>query len=89
MAATRPISDLRDNLDEIETLCEEQGEVFLTRDGVVAYVLMTMDVYEKLQARLDLYHKLAEAEAEIANGATGSTHEEVIRSLREKYGLEK
>lgn len=89
MTVIRPISELRNNFNDVATLCNEQGEVFITRNGFGAYVLMTMDAYEEQQARLDLYQKLAEAEAQIASGAPGLTHEEVFGRLREKYGLKK
>ncbi|MCL2812162.1 MAG: type II toxin-antitoxin system Phd/YefM family antitoxin [Clostridia bacterium] len=86
MAAIRPISELRNNFNDVATLCNEQGEVFITRNGFGAYVLMTMEAYEEQEARLSLYRKLEEAEAQLQSGATPLTHEEVFGRLKAKYG---
>jgi prevent-host-death family protein len=86
MATIRPISELRNNFNDVASLCNEEGEVFITRNGFGAYVLMSMDAYEEQKARLSLYHKLDEAEAQLQNGASPLTHEEVFERLKEKYG---
>lgn len=89
MATIRPISELRNNFNDVASICNEEGEVFITRNGFGAYVLMSMDAYEEQKARLSLYHKLNEAEAQLQNGATPLTHEEVFGRLKEKYGRKK
>ena len=68
MAAIRPISELRNNFNDVASLCNKKGEVYITRNGFGAYVLMTMDAYEEQKAQLALYHKLAQAEAQVQNG---------------------
>ena len=45
-------------------------------------VVMSMDVYERQQAQLELYAKLSETEAAIANGEPGEDFFEVARQLR-------
>jgi hypothetical protein len=50
---------------------------YLTRDEV-----MSIEVYERQQSLIELYAKLAEAEAEIANGDIGEDFFEVARKLR-------
>jgi len=89
MAAIRPISELRNNFNDVASLCNEEGEVFITRNGYGAYVLMTMEAYEEQKARFSLYHKLDEAEAQLKNGTAPLTHEDVFGRLREKYGRKK
>lgn len=88
MATIRPISELRNNFNDVASLCNEEGEVFITRNGYGAYVLMTMDAYEEQKARLSLYHKLDEAEAQLQSAAP-LTHEDVFGRLKEKYGRRK
>jgi len=39
MAAIRPISELRNNFSDIASICNEEGEGFITRNGFGAYVL--------------------------------------------------
>jgi len=45
-------------------------------------VVMSIETYERQQALIELYGKLAEAEAEIANGAEGKDFSEVAKKLR-------
>jgi len=78
MAAIRPITELRNNFNDVASICNEEGEVFITRNGYGAYVLMTMDAYEEQKARLSLYHKLDEAEAQLQSGMAPLTHEDVF-----------
>jgi len=45
-------------------------------------VVMSIEAYERQQALIELYSKLFEAEAEIANGAEGKDFLEVAKKLR-------
>ena len=83
MPNIRPISDLRNNANEISEYCRNTREpVFITKNGVGDMVVISVEVYERQQRILNLYAKLAEAEAEIANGAEGEDFSEVARGLR-------
>lgn len=85
MAVIRPISDLRNNANEISKICHnERQPIFITKNGVGDMVVMSMEAYEKMEALINLYSKLAEAEAEIANGAKGEDFFEVANELRGK-----
>lgn len=83
MPNIRPISDLRNNANEISEFCHnERQPVFITKNGVGDMVVMSIEIYERQQDLIELYSKLAEAEAEIANGADGKNFFEVARKLR-------
>jgi prevent-host-death family protein len=83
MAEILPISDMRNKSNEISDLCKATREpVFITKNGVGDLVIMSMETYELQQARLDLYAKLAEAEAEAANGETGVDFVSFAKKLR-------
>jgi prevent-host-death family protein len=83
MPNIRPISDLRNNSNEISEFCKETREpVFITKNGVGDMVVISMEVYERQQAQLELYAKLAEAEAEAASGAPGADFFEFAKKLR-------
>jgi len=87
MPEIRPISDLRNNFNEVASKCRERREpVFITRNGFGDLVLMSMETYEEQQAQLALYRKLEEAESELQNGAVPLTHDEVFGQLKVKYG---
>ena len=83
MPSIRPISDLRNNSNEISEFCRSSREpVFITKNGVGDMVVLSIEQYERQQAQLDLYSKLAEAEAEIISGAEGTDFFEFAKKLR-------
>ncbi len=83
MPKIRPISDLRNNANDISEFCHKTREpVFITKNGVGDLVVMSVETYERQQALISLYAKLAEAEEEIINGADGEDFFEVAKQLR-------
>ena len=83
MPAIRPISDLRNNSNEISEFCRTSREpVFITKNGVGDMVVMSIEMYERQQARLELYSRLAEADSEAASGAQGADFFEFANRLR-------
>ena len=65
MPTIRPISDLRNNANEISDFCRQTHEpVYITRNGSGDMVVLSMEEYERQQALIDLYGKLAVAEQE-------------------------
>ena len=84
MPKIRPISDLRNNANEISEYCRTEREpVFITKNGVGDMVVMSIEVYERQQALMELYGKLSEAEAEVANGEKGEEFKSFAKKLRE------
>ena len=85
MPSIRPISDLRNNANEISDFCRQTREpVYITRNGTGDMVVVCIEEYERQQALIDLYGKLAVAEQEIASGAEGEDFLTVARQLRER-----
>lgn len=83
MPVIKPISDLRNRANEISRLChKEDRPVFITRNGQSDLVVMSQAHYERLQAQLELYRKLDEAETQAAKGVKGIGHREMMRRLR-------
>lgn len=83
MPTIRPISDLRNHANEISEFCHREREpVFITKNGTGDMVVMSIEDYERQQVLIELYSKLSEAEAEIANGAVGEDFLDVARKLR-------
>ena len=83
MLNIRPISDLRNNANTISEYCHQTREpIYITKNGVGDMVVMSVETYERQQALIDLYTKLAEAEEEVANGAEGEDFFEVAKQLR-------
>jgi len=85
MPNIRPISDLRNNANEISDFCRNSREpVFITKNGTGDMVIMSMETYEHQQAQMELYAKLAEVETEIAAGAEGEDFFSFAKKLRNK-----
>jgi prevent-host-death family protein len=85
MPAIRPISDLRNKANEISEWCHREREpMFITRNGVGDLVVMSIETYERQLALLELYGKVAEVEAQIANGSQGEDFFQVAREMRAK-----
>ena len=85
MPTIRPISDLRNSANEISDFCRQTRQpVYITRNGTGDMVVLSMEEYERQQALIDLYGKLAVAEQEIASGAQGEDFLAVARQLRER-----
>ena len=85
MPSIRPISELRNNANEISDFCRQTREpVYITRNGTGDMVVVCIEEYERQQALIDLYGKLAVAEQEIASGAEGEDFLTVVRQLRER-----
>ena len=85
MPQIRPITDLR-NTNEISETCHKlQEPIFITKNGYGDLVVMSIDTYERQMAIVDVYRKLAEAEAEVAQGLPLLDGEEVFKKLRTKH----
>ncbi len=81
-----PIRDLK-NTVKIEEYCrEENGPVFVTKNGYGRLVVMDMEYYEKSMSKIEEASLLLEGLEDIKNGNTYEGRE-VMNNLREKYGL--
>ena len=59
MPAIRNSTDLVSNFNEIVDFCENYREpVFLTNNGKGKLVVMSIEAYEELVGRIELYHSL-------------------------------
>jgi len=84
MPIIRPISDLRNNFNDISEICHTESEpVFITKNGQGNLVVMSMALYEKQQALIELYQKLSVAEAESKYSNNRISHENLMKELRE------
>lgn len=83
MPVIRPISDLRNNFNMISDICHKNAEpVFITKNGQGDMVVMSLALYEKQQALIELYQKLSEAEAESQSNEPRTPHKDLIAKMR-------
>lgn len=85
MPVIKPISDLRNKANEISKLAHNSNEpIFITKNGEGDMVIMSMAQYAKLQLKLELYGKLAVAQAQKARGDKGRSLSDVMKGLRKR-----
>ena len=61
MPTIRPSADLRNNYNEISELCHEYLEpVFITKNGTGDLAVMSIETYELLAGKLELYSLINE-----------------------------
>lgn len=85
MPTIRPISDLRNNFNLISEIAHHEGEpVFITKNGQSDLVVMSHATYERQQALIELYQKLAIAEKQSSEGAPRKSHTDVMNNIRSK-----
>ena len=62
-------TDLRNNYNEISAYCRESREpIFITKNGQGDLAVMSIDVYEQLNGKLELYRLLDEGRAAVKEG---------------------
>lgn len=89
MPTIRPSSDLRNSYNEISEICHKYKEpVFITKNGTGDLVVMSIDTYESMAGRLELYALLDEG-LEDARAGLGKPADEVFAELRERFGYDK
>jgi prevent-host-death family protein len=85
MPIIKPISDLRNKANEISSLVHKGKEpVFITKNGEGDMVVMSLAQYAELERKLELYSKLAVAQAQVATGEKGRALSQVMRDLRKR-----
>ena len=71
MPHIRSSADLRNNYNDISIFCHDYSEpVFITKNGKGDLAVMSIEAYEKLTGRLELYALLQEGMDDIAAGNT-------------------
>jgi len=69
MPIIKSSTDLRNNYNEISTFCHESREpVFITKNGQGDLAVMSMETYEMLSGKLELYRLLDEGRAAVMAG---------------------
>lgn len=86
MPTIRPSADLRNNYNDISEFCHTYAEpVFITKNGKGDLAVLSIETYEKLCGKLELYQLLEEGLCEERLGKTKPFHD-AISEIRE--GLE-
>ncbi len=87
MPTIRSSADLRNQYNEISSLCHQNGEpVFITKNGKGDLAVMSIEAYEQLLGRFELYGLLQKGLDDIQSDNTRPFSDAVadIRSRRKR-----
>mgnify|MGYP005847468185 FL=1 len=77
-------TDLRNNYNEISKFCHESREpVFITKNGQGDLAVMSIETYEMLNGKLELYRLLDEGRAAVKEGRKRPLAD-VMRDIRQE-----
>ena len=84
MPTIRSSADLRNRYNEISAFCHDYSEpVFITKNGKGDLAVMSIEAYEQLIGRFELYSLLQEGMDDIAAGNT-RPFSEAMEGIRER-----
>ena len=90
MNMIRPVSDLRNNFDDISKIVHETAQpVFLTKNGYGDMVVLSMEAFENLQFESEVYFKLQEAEKEAELTDQRYSSKDVLKAMKDAIGGER
>ncbi len=84
MPIIKSSADLRNNYNEISTFCHNYIEpVFITKNGKGDLAVMSIEAYEKMVSRFELYSQIKDGMNDVASGNTRSLSE-AIADIRKR-----
>lgn len=76
MPVIRPSSDLRNNYNEISAICHQTKKpVYITKNGAGDLAVMSIELYEQLVERFELYSELEKGIDSLEKGEKFSSKE--------------
>ena len=86
MPQIRPSSDLRNSYNDISDFCHKYGEpVYITKNGTGDLAVMSIETYERLVGKYELYSLLEKGLDDVRNGRVSPAHsaiDEIRTELR-------
>jgi PHD/YefM family antitoxin component YafN of YafNO toxin-antitoxin module len=81
-----PIKDLK-NTSDISDMCHNCEEpIYITKNGYGDMVIMSMETFEAVSSKLNMYQSLITSEQQIREGKVKDARESLAK-VREKYGI--
>lgn len=80
MLQIRPVSDLRNNFTEIESIVKAGAPVYLTKNGYGSMVVLSLEQYSALTDEIEI--KLDEADHAAVASSVRLSGEEVFSAVR-------
>ncbi len=81
-----PIKDLKDTTN-VSALCHRTDEpIYVTKNGYGDMVLMSMELFETMRKKWDVYSEIELSETQIKQGKTKDARK-ALAEVKAKYGL--
>ena len=81
-----PIKDLKDTTN-VSALCHRTDEpIYVTKNGYGDMVLMSMELFETMRKKWDVYSEIELSETQIKQGKTKNA-KKALAEVKAKYGL--
>ena len=78
MPQIRPSSDLRNNYTDISEFCHKYGEpVYITKNGTGDLAVMSIETYERLVGKFELYALLEKGLDDMRSGRVSPAHDAI------------
>ncbi len=85
MPTIKSSADLRNRYNEVSQFCHQYNEpVFITKNGKGDLAVMSIEVYEQLVGKLELYGLLQEGLDDVKAGNT-RPFSEALADIKERY----
>ena len=85
MPVIRPCADLRNNYNEISEFCHEYSEpIFITKNGKGDLVVMSIEEYERLSGKFELYQMIDKGMDDVKECKTKS-YSDFMAEFERKY----
>ena len=86
MPTIKSSAELRNNYNEISTLCHEYAEpIFITKNGKSDLAVMSIETYEEMSSRFELYGLLKDGMDDIESGRT-RPFSDALSDIRKRRG---
>ena len=86
MPQIMPIKDLK-NTSEISDICHKSEEpIYITNNGYGDMVIMSMEVYQSIMQKVEVYKDVEVSELQIEAGQVREARA-ALADMREKYGI--
>jgi PHD/YefM family antitoxin component YafN of YafNO toxin-antitoxin module len=86
MPQIMPIKDLK-NTSEISDICHKSEEpIYITKNGYGDMVIMSMEVYQSIMQKVEVYKDVEVSELQIEAGQVREARD-ALADMREKYGI--
>ena len=81
-----PVNELKNTSSILKKCKESTSPIVITRNGYAEAIMMSIELYEEMVAKIQAATFINEALDEIDNGALGVDGKEFFKKMKDKHG---